>query len=159
MFKGCVARKVAPSLYMVRSYLVTCKRKQQSWLLHRRLCTLNNNYFFLEWELLFLTNEVVKWKEMIGFLESQLSCIKCYIEIEKPSYGQNFQRLIDDYNEQLNENNVVISILKNRPRVSPFPVYLYDEVYSRTKLAIAELDSLIIISFISLVFLWVSIEI
>lgn len=154
-----MARKVGPSLSMVRSYVVTWKRRQQSWLLHRRLCRLNNNYFFLEWELLFLTNEVVKWKEMIGFLESQLSCVKCNVVIEKSSYGKDFQCLIDDYNEQLNENNIVISILKNRPQVSPLPVYLYDEVYSRAKLAIAELDSLIIISFISLVFLWVSIEV
>ncbi|CAI4052889.1 Csm4p SKDI_16G0780 [Saccharomyces kudriavzevii IFO 1802] len=156
MDKKCVARKVAPKL---SSQLVIWKWKPQSWLLDRRLGILNNNYFCLQWELLFLTNEVMKWKEMIAFLENQLSCIPHNSVAERTGNKKGFQGLINEYNEQMKENNLVISILKGRPRFSSFSMYLCDEVYSNLTLAVAELDSLIIISFISLVFLWVSIEV
>ncbi|EJS41465.1 csm4p [Saccharomyces arboricola H-6] len=156
MIKGYVERKVVPEL---SNQLVAWKRKQQSWLLDRKIGIIINNNYYLQWELLFLTNEVMKWKEMVRFLENQLSSVTHNIMVEKTKYRQDFQNLIDDYNEQLNENNLVISILKSRPLLYPFPIYLHDEVYSHIKSAITELDSLIIISLIFLVFLWVSVEV
>ena len=156
MMEGPVSRKIAPRL---SSRLVTWKRKQQSWLLGQKIATINNNYFYMQYELLYLTNEVMKWKEMITFLESQLSGITPnFVAERRPHDKKLFQNLIDDYNEQLNENNLVISILKSKPRISSFPIYLCDEAYSHFELAIAELDSLIIIFLFSLIFLWVSIE-
>ncbi|QHS76540.1 Csm4p [Saccharomyces paradoxus] len=156
MVKRSVGRKVALSL---SNQLMTWKWKQQSWLLDRKLATINNDYFISQWELLFLTNEVTEWKEMIAFLESQLCCTTRNFMGGETYNRKNFQNLIDDYNELLSENNLIISVLKSRPRLSSFPIYLGDEVCSHFKLAIAELDSLIIISFISLVFLWVAIEV
>ncbi|AJW09521.1 BMC_2a_G0053670.mRNA.1.CDS.1 [Saccharomyces cerevisiae] len=156
MMDGSITRKVTSTL---SNQLATWKWKLQLSLLERKLATINNDYFLLQWELLFITNEVMKWKEMIAFLESQLFCTTQNFVAQETHDRETFQSLVDDYNKQLSENNLIISVLKSRPQLSSFPIYLSDEVCSHLKFVTAELNSLIIVFFISLVFLWVSIEV